>query len=87
MGLSTTELVINALKHAFPGGAAGVIIVNYESAAGTWRLSVSDNGVGMSSGLAEPIRIGLGTSIVEALTRQLGGRVLTRWQAPARRFR
>ena len=77
MGLITTELVINALKHAFPNGASGAIVVRYESGAGTWRLSVSDNGVGMSVGLSEPIKSGLGTSIVEALTRQLGGRVLT----------
>lgn len=82
MGLITTELVINALKHAFPNGAAGAIIVRYESAAATWRLSVSDNGVGMSTGLSEPIRIGLGTSIVEALTRQLGGRVITSRESP-----
>src|SRR5205807_85242 len=31
MGLITTELVINALKHAFPTGGSGAIIVRYES--------------------------------------------------------
>jgi two-component sensor histidine kinase len=76
MGLVTTELVINALKHAFPGGEKGTIIVRYKSSAATWRLSVSDDGVGTIGHLSEPpTRSGLGTSIVEALTRQLGGRV------------
>jgi two-component sensor histidine kinase len=83
MGLITTELTINALKHAFPPGAAGNIVVGFESTARAWRLSVSDNGVGISGRLPDaPIRIGLGTSIVEALTRQLGGRVTTAASSP-----
>ena len=78
MGLIATELTINALKHAFPGGAKGNILVGFESSASAWRLSVSDDGVGISQRLPDaPLRIGLGTSIVEALTRQLGGRVTT----------
>ena len=83
MGLIATELTINALKHAFPPGAAGDIVVGFESTASAWRLSVSDNGVGISGRLPDaPIRIGLGTSIVEALTRQLGGRVTTAAASP-----
>ena len=83
MGLIATELVINALKHAFPGGARGTIVVGFESTASAWRLSVTDDGVGISGPLPEvPVRIGLGTSIVEALSRQLGGRVTTSAAAP-----
>jgi two-component sensor histidine kinase len=83
MGLIATELVINALKHAFPGGTKGTIVVAFESSASAWRLSVSDDGVGISSRLPEaPVRSGLGTSIVEALTRQLGGRVTTSAATP-----
>jgi two-component sensor histidine kinase len=78
MGLIAVELVINALKHAFPGAAAGTITVGFESSASAWRLSISDDGIGISSPIAEaPKRVGLGTSIVEALTRQLGGRLAT----------
>jgi two-component system, sensor histidine kinase PdtaS len=78
MGLIAVELVINALKHAFPGGAAGRVTVGFESSASAWRLSVSDDGIGISSPITEaPKRVGLGTSIVEALTRQLGGRLAT----------
>jgi len=76
MGLIVTELVINALKHAFPNGGEGRIIVRFESSDTSWRLSVSDNGVGMTTSLTEPpVKSGLGTSIIEALTRQLNGRV------------
>ena len=78
MGLIATELVINALKHAFPEGTKGTIIVGFESTASAWRPFVSDDGVGIGTHLADaPARSGLGTSIVEALTRQLGGRVTT----------
>jgi two-component sensor histidine kinase len=68
LGLIVTELVINALKHAFPGVRAGKIVVGYETTGPDWRLSVRDNGVGMHAGGARP---GLGTSIVEALANQL----------------
>src|SRR6202035_2093150 len=78
MGLIATELVINALKHAFPDGATGKIVVDFESTASAWRLSVSDDGIRIGThSAAAPARGGLGTSIVEALTRQLGGWVAT----------
>jgi chemotaxis protein methyltransferase CheR len=83
MGLIATELVINAMKHAFPGGTKGAIVVGFESSTSAWRLSVSDDGVGINGRLPEtPVRIGLGTSIVEALARQLGGRVTTSGASP-----
>lgn len=83
MGLIATELVINALKHAFPDGRKGEIVVCFESTASAWRLAVSDDGVGISTRLPEAtLRIGLGTSIVEALTRQLGGRITTSAASP-----
>src|SRR5437868_2597582 len=57
MGLITTELTLNALKHAFPGGAKGAVVVGFESTTSAWRLSVSDNGVGISGRLPDaPIR-------------------------------
>jgi two-component sensor histidine kinase len=74
LGLIVTELVINALKHAFPEGRAGKITVGYHSEGPNWTLAVGDNGVGMPSGPANTPG-GLGTSIVEALSRQLEARV------------
>jgi len=75
LGLVTTELVINALKHAFPSGHAGEIMVRYEVERTGWRLSVSDNGAGWRDDREERIGTGLGTSIVEALSHQLDARM------------
>ena len=71
LGLIVTELVINALKHAFPSGESGEILVGYDARGPDWTLSVSDNGVGPGDVSAERPHTGLGTSIVEALARQL----------------
>ena len=74
LGLIVTELVINALKHAFPRGAGGHIRVGYRADGEAWALSVSDDGAGMPKGTV-PAKAGLGTSIVEALAKQLGASV------------
>jgi two-component sensor histidine kinase len=76
LGLIVTELVINALKHAFPKDRrSGEIIVSYEVNGRDWMLVVSDNGIGKSNdGTTEPKR-GLGTSIVNALADQLYAQV------------
>jgi two-component sensor histidine kinase len=69
MGLIVTELVINALKHAFVDDrAAGRILVTYDLSGDAWCLAVSDNGIGKRAHAATP---GLGTSIVGALVSQL----------------
>lgn len=71
MGLIVTELVINAIKHAFPDQAAGGrITVSFAADGGAWLLSVADNGAGMPVG-EDHGKPGLGTGIVEALSRQL----------------
>lgn len=44
--LFDTEPAINALKYAFPGGG-GKILVRYDVDGTNWRLSASDNGVGL----------------------------------------
>ena len=75
LGLIVTELVINALKHGFPSGEKGEILVKYEAQNSGWQLSVSDNGSGPQDAAGEPPHMGLGTSIVEALAHQLNGMV------------
>jgi two-component sensor histidine kinase len=75
LGLIVTELVINALKHGFPAGAAGEILVSYDAQDCGWRLSVSDNGSRSQEAASEPPHAGLGTSIVEALAHQLNATV------------
>lgn len=73
LGLIVTELVINALKHAFPHNRGGKILVGYHSQGPNWTLCVSDNGLGMPS--APIAKAGLGTTIVQALAKQLSATV------------
>jgi two-component sensor histidine kinase len=79
IGLLVTELVINALKYAFPViTKAGRVVVAYAVTGTDWGLSISDNGIGISDKTVERLgrkKTGLGTSIVSALAQQLGAEV------------
>ena len=81
LGLIVTELVINALKYAFPNDRAGQIEIGYQAHGPNWALTVKDDGIGVP---ADPalIRTGLGTSIVQALARQLQATVDTAAAGP-----
>lgn len=72
VGLIVTELVMNALKHAFPAMKRGAeIIVSYRVGGRGWKLAVSDNGLGKPDVVGSNAKSGLGTNLVKALTRQL----------------
>jgi chemotaxis protein methyltransferase CheR len=76
LGLIVTELVMNALKHAFPEDRAqSQITVAYQKAGSNWKLSVSDNGIGKQDGVFAQPKTGLGTGIVKALSQQLDAKV------------
>ena len=70
LGLIVTELVINALKHAYPGNRGGKIKVSYRADETSWALNVGDDGIGMPKAV-DDAKGGLGTSIVRALAQQL----------------
>lgn len=74
LGLIVTELVINALKHAYPVDTGGKITVRYHAIGNSWTLAIEDDGVGMPT-QGTVATAGLGTSIVEALARQLQARI------------
>jgi two-component sensor histidine kinase len=80
LSMIVTELVINAPKAAFPEHRHGKIIVSYRSNAPKWTLSVADDGVGILTGA--PAKPGMGTSIVQALARQLEGEIVTNDASP-----
>jgi two-component sensor histidine kinase len=78
LGLIVTELVINALKHAFADTTRnGRVSVGYDGEASGWTLSVSDNGRGMPEKIPTANRSGLGTALIKALAQQLEARVET----------
>jgi len=74
LGLVVTELVINAIKHAFPTDRPGKIRVEYAATGPAWTLKVSDDGIGIPTNDDAP-ESGLGTSIVSAIAKQLDARI------------
>jgi two-component system, sensor histidine kinase PdtaS len=72
LGLIVNELVTNALKHAYPEGAGGLVKVSFAvTPEGEGELSVRDDGIGMG-----PSREGsLGTGLVARLVQQIGGQL------------
>ena len=76
LGLIVTELILNALKHAFTDNRADrEIAVGFAVAGTNWKLSVADNGIGAPVGVFAQAKSGLGTSIINALAEQLEARV------------
>jgi len=77
-GLIINELVLNALKHAFPDGRTGTIrICGTMDQEGCVSLSVSDNGIGFPPGFDLTASESLGLQIVSLLTQQLFGTIET----------
>jgi len=73
IGILAGELVTNALKHAFPDGRGGTIVVTLKhDAAGVPVLKVADDGVGLQ-GEQPAGEHGLGSVIVVQLSNQFGG--------------
>ena len=78
VGLIVTELLINAIKYAFPDTRPDARIrVTYEVSGPDWKLTVADNGIGKVTGDATKPGGGLGTAIVKALVRQLEAQMQT----------
>lgn len=79
MGLIVTELVLNALKHAFGAQQRGTVTVRFEARGNDRRLTVTDDGVGLpdDAGTAKPAGSGrgMGMTLVHGLVRQLGGKL------------
>ena len=78
LGLIVTELVINAIKYAFPEPRPDAcILVSYKAEGDGWVLTIADNGVGKSAVVSEIKTGGLGTAIVLALVNQLEADIVT----------
>lgn len=74
-GLIMNELVMNCLKHAFPGGREGSVRVALEEGAkGTLVLRVKDDGIGFAKQGGGQHTPSLGLTIVDTLVKQLRGR-------------
>jgi len=75
-GLILNELISNALKHAFPAGRKGVLMIRLRRRKdGEVELRIADNGVGFPKGLDFRRTEGLGLQIVNLLVGQLEGTI------------
>ncbi len=83
-GLIINELIVNALKHAFPADRAGTIRVELARAEGNRvRLVVADDGQGMEPS-ASKRSDSLGLRLVATLAQQLDGVLVTTEQPSMR---
>ena len=71
MGLVVSELVTNAIRHAF-GPEGGTITVSLDSTSGKRCLTVEDDGRGLPDGFEAGQGGGLGMRVVTAYVRQHG---------------
>ncbi len=77
IGLIINELLVNALKYAFPDDRDGCVRVTFARTGDEYCLAVSDNGVGMSTTreTTSPLpSTGLGQRLIRSFVAQLGGR-------------
>ncbi|MBV1838347.1 sensor histidine kinase [Acetobacter estunensis] len=70
--LIVSELVTNALAHAFPDGRYGSIRVSLAREEDRLRLEVADDGIGLGE---ESGGVGLGLQLVRGFARQLSGQL------------
>jgi two-component sensor histidine kinase len=74
LAMVLTELLQNAVEHAWPGGGTGEITVAPTRRGGRLRVRVSDDGVGLPAGFDAGVPGSLGLSIVRTLVEsELGG--------------
>lgn len=73
MALIASEVITNAVKHAFPGMEGGHVWVKLRSDGEEACLTIQDNGVGLPAQPSDKTSPGIGMLIVRQLTRQLNG--------------
>lgn len=86
LALALTELVHNALEHAFDPGAAGTVHVDVRRAGDALTLVVRDDGRGLAPGVDLADSRGLGFSIVRTLVEEDLRGTLTTTQGGGTRF-
>lgn len=75
MGVIVNELVLNAMKYAYPGRDGPIRVELKRSGSGRAMLSVEDDGIGHDAETV-PKSTGLGRRIVRAIAGKLGADVV-----------
>lgn len=83
VALLVSETVGNALRHAFPDGRSGRILVGLRRTGPMFELTVADDGVGMAADAAPD---GFGLSVVQLMAQQLRGKLVSDTAQPGLRL-
>ncbi len=86
LGLIANELLMNAVKHAYPGDGPKPIAVELTHVDHSVRLTVEDQGVGLPEGFDWRRSRSLGMRLVHALSSQLGATLAVEPRKPGTRF-
>tara|TARA_R110002020_G_scaffold83397_2_gene207348 strand:- start:259492 stop:260151 length:660 start_codon:yes stop_codon:yes gene_type:complete len=73
--LLVNEIIVNALRHAFPADQLGQICVSIGRAGDDIIVAIKDDGVGLT--VTESGHTGFGTELMKMMTRQIGGKLST----------
>ena len=73
LGLVVTEVLTNALKHAFPDRETGRITIT-ATGASDLRLTIADDGAGMAEGAVWPASTSVGGRVITSLLQELDAR-------------
>jgi len=73
LGLILNEAITNAIKHAFPREAPGIIAIRLvHSSNDLFSLTIADNGIGMAPGVERHGDRSLGMSLMKGLSEDIG---------------
>lgn len=76
-GLVINELILNAIKHAFPGRQDGKVRISVASGSDDIRITVADNGCGLPENFEWNGKGGLGSQLIPMFVHQLRGELST----------
>lgn len=86
LALIVTELVTNAMKHAFVGPLGTVAVTLEDAGDGRGRLVVADDGVGLPPDFSPERAAGLGMQIIRGLVGQVHGTLRAQGGSGGTRF-
>jgi two-component sensor histidine kinase len=85
IALVINETITNALKHAFPVGQAGHLLVSVKSKQDVCEISIRDNGCGMAADARS--KQNFGKTLIETLIKQLKAQIEWRPASPGTEVR
>jgi|GEM_PF-2056517 len=75
LAILVNELIVNALRHAFPEDRLGTISVSLNHVGGDILLDVKDDGIGLET--TNSGHTGFGTDLIGMMVRQIGGNLVS----------